>query len=286
VSLYRFAQLALLMIVTCCLNACDSPKSNPKLLTYSNIDKAQQHSSGKGAVIAVLDWQFDLSGKESEKYIHPTSLVPGEEIGELKPWHGEWMAEIVHTIAPDAKIIPIKARGLKKESYQAYVIEGIRLAADHGAVAVTCSMGPVYDSSELDAAITYAEERGTVFVNVHPEFVATAEGENRICETGECDNRIISTGAVSVPDYPVEPEECRDIYIWPYDLVAHWEDGWGYSNGPPTVAGVIALMYEIKPTLKPSEIRQIITDTASLKEGFRVLDGEAAIQNCLSQSKL
>jgi subtilisin family serine protease len=187
------------------------------------------------------------------------------------------MAAIVHEIAPESKIIPIQARGLKDKNYQEYLIKGIYYAADHGAVAVSSSMGPTKQSDELRKAIDYAEEKGMVFIDVHPERVIGADGKLRLCETGECDPRIIHPGVVSVPDYPVDPEPNRDIYTWPYDLDASYEDGWGYSNAPPTVMGVIALMKGVSPKLTPAQVRDIIKTTASEKNGFRVLDAQAAV---------
>ncbi|MEX2663427.1 MAG: hypothetical protein WD227_15965, partial [Vicinamibacterales bacterium] len=38
------------------------------------------------------------------------------------PWHGEWMAKIVHAVAPDARIIPINARTLTQRDYQTSVL--------------------------------------------------------------------------------------------------------------------------------------------------------------------
>ncbi len=57
------------------------------------------------------------------------------------------------------KIIPINARSLKRRGYQEFLVRGIRYAADHGAVAVTSSMGPTLQTPELLAAIAYAEQR-------------------------------------------------------------------------------------------------------------------------------
>jgi hypothetical protein len=233
--------------------------------------------------VAILDWQFDLRGKAAEKYVDPVSMVPGEAIGKLKPWHGEWMAEIVHRIAPDARIIPIKARGLESDDYQDYVTRGIRYAADKGAVAVTSSMGPLEHTEELVSAVEYAESRGTVFINVHPEYIPDDDGNPRLCRLGECNEKIIHTGVVSVPDHPTEPESNRDVYVWPYDLVPKYEDGWGYSNGPPIVAGVIALMRGAYPGLTPADARRAIRETAVDRDGFSVLDAEAAVRAVASE---
>jgi subtilisin family serine protease len=266
---------------------CSGPKTDtsetaaPNLITFSRIDRASGLSSGKGTTVAILDWQFDLTGKEANKYINPTSIVPGEEIGKLKPWHGEWMAETVHQIAPDAKIIPIKARGLKSGSYEESLIRGIHFAADQGAEVVTSSMGPLKHSELLHAAVDYAEQRGTIFVDVHPEYLVGDDQETRLCDPGECNAKIIHAGIVSVPDHPTSPEPNRDIYVWPYDLEAKYKDGWGYSNGPPVIAGVIALMKSVNPNLTPQDVRRIIVDTAFMREGFRVLDAEAAVRAAL-----
>ena len=229
--------------------------------------------------VAIIDWQFDLKGKEAKKYIYPVSMVPGEEIGELKPWHGEWMAEIVHLIAPESKIIPVRARSLDSGDYEEYLINGIYYAADHGAVAVSSSMGPVKQSDALKKAIDYAEQKGMIFINVHPEYYIEEDEKIKSCETGECDERIIHTGIVSSPDHPVNPEANRDIYTWPYDPDAKYEDGWGYSNAPPVVLGVIALMKSVNPNLSNDEIRQIIIKTADEKNGFMVLNALTAVES-------
>jgi subtilisin family serine protease len=193
------------------------------------------------------------------------------------------MAEIIHTVAPDARIIPIRARSSERREYEQYLIAGLYYAADHGAVAVTSSMGPLTQSTQLDSAIAYAEAHGTVFVNVHPETIRVPGTKPRLCDSGECDSRILHTGIVSVPDYEVEPESNRDIYTWAYDLEAHYEDGWGYSNAPPTVAGVIALMKEVCPSLSPEEVRQIVRETTYDYDGFRCLDAEAAVKAAMAE---
>ena len=282
-----FARFVLSTILV--LLVCPSPsrpqdtdiKDKPNLLTFSKIDRISDRFTGHGVKVAIIDWQFDLSGTAAKKYIAPTSVVPGREIGELKPWHGEWMAQIVHTIAPKAQIIPIMARDLETHKYQEYLIDGIYYAADHGAAVVTSSMGPLNQTAKLDSAVAYAERHCTIFVNVHPETIRAEGHAARLCENGECNPLILHTGVVSVPDHPAQPEPNRDIYTWPYDLVTVYEDGWGYSNAPPIVAGVIALMKEANPSLTTGQIRSIVVKTAFESDGFRCLDAEAAVNAAL-----
>jgi hypothetical protein len=161
--------------------------------------------------------------------------------------------------------------------YEKYLIQGIRFAADQGAVAVTSSMGPVTQSKELRDAINYAEQKGTIFVGVHPEEKS---------DPNNIDKRILHPGIVSVPKHRARPDAQRDIYVWPYQIKPVFRDGWGYSNGPPIVGGVIALMKSANPELTNPEIRRIIVETGDDKEGFRVLNVEAAVQRAVAMKRL
>ena len=288
--------LVLLLIIPCipsCRNS-EQIDSESNTLAFHKIEEAWKISKGKGVKVAVLDWLFDMSLEASAKYVDPISLVPNQDVGSSEPWHGEWMAEIVHRIAPEAKIIPIRARppksedpdeNLGQESYEQYLIEGIRYAADRGAVAVTNSMGPVKHTEELVDAVNYAEKRGTVFIDVHPEYLEKKDGSYIFCDSAQCSPLIIHTGIVSVPEYPLTPEASRDIYTWPYETDPKFRDGWGFSNGPPTVAGVIALMKSVNPDLSVKAVKDLLIRTADMKDGFRVLNAEKAMDETVKMMK-
>ena len=187
------------------------------------------------------------------------------------------MSEMVHQTAPACRIIPIRAI-TEQDDYQQYLVKGIRFAADQGAVAVTCSLGRLAYSEELRQAIDYAEAKGTPFINVHPV-------RNPAGRAGELDQKILCTGLISVPWHPALPEARRDIYIWPYSLASTYKDGWGFSDGPPIVAGVVALMKSANPALRPRELKEIIVQTAFTRDGFRVLDAEAALQAAIQRKR-
>ena len=107
----------------------------------------------------------------------------------------------------------------------------------------------------------------------------------RSCDPNDLDKRIIHTGVVHVPEHPARLDPARDIYVWPYQINPVFRDGWGYSYGPPIVAGVVALMKSINPKLTPQEVRKIIVETACKKDGFNVLDGEAAVKKAIALKK-
>jgi hypothetical protein len=244
-------------------------KAKFNFLTFSNFDKAQNSSKGEGVKVAICDWLFDSREQASGGYIDAASMIPGEPFGTDKPWHGEWMAQCVRQAAPACKIIPIRCR-TRKNDFQQYLVKGIRYAADHGAVAVTSSMGPLTNSAELREAVDYAEAKGTLFINVHPVFEAGSDW----CELNQ---KVVISGVVSVPRHRAHPESDRDVFVWPYSLTPTFLDGWGYSLGPPIVAGAVALMKSANPSLTPQQIKQIVLRTAFIKDGFRVLNAEAAV---------
>jgi len=266
--------------------------AEPNLISFSHIDKAWPHTEGHNVKVAILDWLFDVSPEASQKYDHATSVVPGQPIGFGEVGHGHWMAQIVHAVAPKAKIIPIRARPLSREGdqdpdgrqvYEKYLIKGIRYAADQGAVAVTNSMGPVKHCDELWAAIDYAEKKGTLFINVHPEYLVYTRDAYTPCDPNDCDKRIIHAGIVAVPKHPARANPGRNIYVWPYSLEPTFRDGWGYSNGPPIIAGVIALIKSANPALTPEDIRTLIQETATPQDGFNVLNAQSAVKRAIAQ---
>ena len=273
-----------------------TPSNDTTYINFHKVDKAWKYSKGDNVKIAILDWLFDMSPEAAKKYVDPISLVPGQPLGELKPWHGAWMAEIVNNIAPKAKIIPIRARPKSKKSdnnspvdrpYEKYIIEGIKYAADHDAAAVTSSMGPLRQTPELTDAINYAKKKGTVFIDVHPEYKDFKNGKVVFCDSTELNPLIIHPGIVSVPAHPYtkKAEMWRDFYTWPYDIDPVFRDGWGFSNGPPIVAGIVALMKSVNPKLSVEEIKNILIKTSEPENGFNVIDAEAAVKRAIELNK-
>jgi subtilase family protein len=274
--------VVLLAFGSACARKYPPRNTQSDLIAFSRVDRAWAHSRGRNATVAVIDWQFDPKAEAAATFVFAASMVPGERMGDLKAWHGAWMVEIVHRVAPEARIIPIIGRSMRQKGYQESLIQGIRYAAEHGAAAVTSSMGPVTQSQALRDAIDFAEQRGTLFVDVHPENVAADGVTFTVCAAGRCDPRIVHAGVVSVPEHPVQPHPSRDVYTWPYDLDATFEDGWGFSNAPPIVGGVIALMKSANPRLSPAQVRQLLVQTGFDRDGFRVLDAEAAVKAAMA----
>ena len=257
-------------------------------LKFSRIDEAQKLSAGKGEKVAVLGWCFDMSPEAKKMYSDATSLVPGKPLGLEKPAHGAWMVNLIHRVAPEAKIMPIRvvpdSYANEKEGVfarQKYIEEGIKYAADHGAVAVTTSTGLVMDTPELKEAIDYAESKGCIFVDDHPEGKGWNGEFGVYPPKDELNNKIIHPAPYPALDNPQLPDSLRDIYVWGYDVTNTFGNNWGYSNTPPIVGGVIALIKSANPALTPEQIRNIIYSTGMFINGYKVLNAEAAVKKAI-----
>ena len=78
--------------------------------------------------------------------------------------HGTFIAGLIAIVAPDCKIMPIRAFSPPGESDEFAVAEAIKWATDHGADVINMSFGTSYNSSILFAAIEYAFQNNVSLV--------------------------------------------------------------------------------------------------------------------------
>ena len=160
-------------------------------LSVIRAERAWAGSKGAGSVVAVIDTGVDLghpdlSGRLVTGYDFIDGGTPQDQNG-----HGTFMAGIVSaatgnsegvaSVAPAAKIMPIRVLKADGTGDPDVVAEGIRWAVSHGADVINLSLAetagggvslPIdfFSSSELDAAIREAAAAG--------RFVAIAAGNN------------------------------------------------------------------------------------------------------------
>jgi hypothetical protein len=78
--------------------------------------------------------------------------------------HGTFISGLIAIVAPDCKIMPIRAFTPPGESDEFAVAEAIKWATDHGADVINMSFGTSYNSSILFAAIEYAFQHNVSLV--------------------------------------------------------------------------------------------------------------------------
>lgn len=142
---------------------------------------AQQYATGSGIVVAVLDSGLDV--------LHPLlagSVVPGawnfidnnadvsdvgdgidsndNGVADELVGHGTLIAGLIHRVAPDAGILPIKVMDSDGLTTTFRLIEGIYHALDNGATIINISMGTTIDTTMLGEAMDAAWAQGVLIV--------------------------------------------------------------------------------------------------------------------------
>lgn len=182
-------------------------------------------------------------------------------------------------VSPNVKILPIKVfrnEATLNENVFAYnqdVAKGIIIAVDLGADIINLSLGSEYTDYGLEMAVQYAVKRGVIVVAASGNN-SNHEGLNDciLCSPYDGDitypahlNEVISVGSISKANLLSNFSSYSGASL---ELVAYGEDIWlpwrkenkfklldGTSFSSPTVAGVLALLVSVYPSLTALQAR-------------------------------
>ena len=280
-----------------------------------NLSDIRRRSSGAGVTVAVIDTGVDISHAEIAPHLWSDNADPVDGvdndadglIDDSRGWdfigddnnpadepgnpettiagHGTFIAGIIALIAPDAKILPVRAFRLDGTSDAFTVASALKYAADHGAHVINLSFGSPDNSSVLHDAVLYARARGSVLIaamgnenenaDSNPQFPAgwkeDAMGVAAIDLTGRraAFSNYGSAAAVSAPGV-------RIISTYTNQSYAMWS---GTSFAAPFAAAEAALI--LQDDLRKPDTRQVIENTAdsidSFNPGFAGLLGRGRI---------
>lgn len=198
--------------------------------------------------------------------------------------HGTIVTSLVHRIAPDAFLMPLRAFDSYGIGHIDDVIEAIYYAVDHGADVINMSFSISEHSAELQAAIDYATSHDVLLVaaagNEGDNVVLYPAGFSSVVGVGSMDPSLkVSTfsnwgnSLVSITG----PGE--------YTVAAYPGDGWcvaaGTSFATPFVAGTLAMLVEQGVTSYPQALAALSNATHlrgrhNQQMGFGGLDAAAA----------
>ena len=154
-------------------------------------------------------------------------------------------AGVVHLVAPQAKIMPLKAFHADGTGYDSDVLRAIYYAVKNGADVINMSFDYTSYSTELARAIRYANSQGVVSVAsagndglrtvVYP---AGLPGVIDVASTSNSDVQSSFTNYGAPPVWMAAPGEgIMTTYPW-----GTYAAGWGTSFSTPFVAGTAAVM--------------------------------------------
>lgn len=224
-------------------------------------------------IIAIVDTGVDL--------VHPDlvgNLVEGMNLLQpsKKPFddngHGTNVAGIIAAainndkgiagMAPNTKIMPIKALEADGTGGEAKLGEGVKYAVDHGAKIVVLSLGLNKYSDYMEGIVQYAEDHNVL-------LVAAVGNESTSVKYPAAYPTVLGVGGVGA-DKLADP---RSNFGPELDLVAPWNvyttalgGGYQYQDGSsmaaPQVAGAAALVWGKYPNMSAYQVRAHLEQTA------------------------
>ena len=200
--------------------------------------------------------------------------------------HGTMTAGIVHLVAPQAKIMPLKAFNASGSGYESDILRAIYYAVQHGAKVMNMSWDfPAY-SNELATAVKYAQGHGIIAVasagnDGKYEYVypGALPGVINIASTSDSDVQSIFTNYGAPPVTMAAPGEgIMTLYPW-----GTYAAGWGTSFSTPFVAGTAALMLGQNGGCTPAKIPWALSHADIIfnpQLGWGRLDAYSALTSC------
>lgn len=141
-------------------------------MTKFDIPSLWKHSTGKGVKVAVVDTGCDLNHPDIKnnliqgKNFIDQSKDPIDDNGHGVHCAGSIAAENngvgMVGVAPDAKIMPVKALNGDGNGDLRAIVNGIVWSADNGADIISMSLGSPSPSPQLENAIKYAASKGCI----------------------------------------------------------------------------------------------------------------------------
>ena len=242
------------------------------LLNKLNLGRAHTIATGKGITIALIDSEIDKRHTELQGSISEELDTVG--VAERLVSHGTEMAGAMVShdrllgVAPGAKILAVRAFGESNNTLQGTtlsILKGIAWAESKGARIINMSFAGPRDPS-LERALKAAHDKGIVLIaaagNAGPKSPPLYPGADphviAVTATDDRDQRFL--GANQGPQLSLAAPGVNILAAAPDE---RYLMSTGTSIATAHVSGVVALMLERDPTLKPDDVRKILESTAT-----------------------
>ncbi|MEW6206841.1 MAG: S8 family serine peptidase, partial [Acidobacteriota bacterium] len=276
-------------------------RGQQQLFDLLQLTQAQARSKGRGAVVAIIDTGVDFNHQALQPRLwiddRPKADIAGDGIDndedglidDFRGWdfydndndpseaggdpkesvagHGTFIAGLIALVAPECRIMPIRAFPPDGVTDEFNIASAIKYAADNGANIINLSFGSNIVSPLLTDAINYARERGAVMVAASgnenseaPQFPSSSPDVMGVSATDLTDHRAPFSNFGPHIDISAPGVQLISSYIGDSGTeYAMWS---GTSFAAPFAVAEAALIYSLDPD--HPDIRRAIEDTAFL----------------------
>jgi subtilisin family serine protease len=182
--------------------------------------------------------------------------------------HGTMTTGLVHLVAPNAKILPLKAFTSNGTGYLSNIVAALYYAVQHQANVVNMSFDVSTPSAALNQAVSYANQRGVVLVAAAgnentstPVYPAALNGNVMgIASTSDWDARSSFSNYGNADVWIAAPGE----YVISTFPGGTYASASGTSFSSPLVAGSVALLLNAKSSLNQSKAASALSHAIQL----------------------
>jgi Subtilase family len=185
---------------------------------------------------------------------HSVAMVDGPQYEDFG--HGTMVAGVLHLVAPNAMIMPLKAFGSNGTGQLSDILRAIYFAEQNKANVVNMSFDLTTPSNELVTAISTGEKQGIVFAAsagndgvmemVYPAGIAGMIG---VASTNDQDQRSTFSNYGNQIVWVAAPGEAI-VTTYPFGTYAA---AWGTSFSAPMVSAEAALLQNLQPNLTQTQ---------------------------------
>jgi subtilisin family serine protease len=195
--------------------------------------------------------------------------------------HGTMVAGIVHLVAPNVRIVPVRAFDDNGSGTIADVIQAINWAVAHDADVINMSFSAPQNSKELEAAIQNAIDANVICVasvsnSASPSPVYPAAIKNVIGVGATKDDDTAAAFSDNGSDVALAAPGVAIYSPYPNNAYASAS---GTSFATPFVAGTAALLKSIDRNMKPSVAAATLDAGANSTTGFKKKVGRLDVLN-------
>ena len=215
-----------------------------------NRDWADETGDVQQSTVAVVDGVEPGRVSQSTVAVVDQSTVAVVDTNQYAAFgHGTMVAGIVHLVAPDAWILPLKAFGPDGTGYKSDVIRAIYYAVRENARVLNMSFSFSTASKELSSALSYANGHDVICVGaagndgqqvaVYP--AGYADRVIGVASTSDYDTRSTFSNYGQPQVWMAAPGEAI-VTTYPWKTYAA---AWGTSFSAPFVSGAAALLLDV-----------------------------------------